>query len=592
MSRINRFIRTKSVGFIIIAACVLIVLILMASLLFATFSSFRTGIENAVNTQTNELSTQIVYNYENSISGIIETSNIIQTDIDRFDITTEQDSALFADYLRQIIHLRSDIIKISIYDYQTRLCLVSSTEREIGEPIYDVDASWFNEAISDPTVHVFSTPYAEFGSEEYKVNVSKRIRFSNGERDGVLLIEISFQSFIELVDKSNLGDGGHITIIDSNYDIVYTSLLEPSVAQEGIELAREIVLGSRSAVVSGYNMAVNVDTLSDTKWRICVFINIDDMIETERTFLLTMFLVSGIVLIIGVLLFTVVARAITTPMKQLELAMRKVEKSDYFRMEEVQLEASVEVEALTRRFNRMMRKIGELMGRVIDEQNAQRKSELKALQNQINPHFLYNTLDSIMWLIENSKNDEAGEMVVALARLFRIGISNDSEVIPVRDEIEHVRNYLLIQNIRYTGSFDYEFDVDDATLDIMTMKLILQPIVENCIYHGLKNKIDKGHIRISAGIEDDCLMLSVSDNGYGMRQETIDKIYSSFEDGTISFEDSTISSSVGLKNIYQRVMIYYSGNAGMKIESVLDEGTTITITEPLKKDEDQDEKND
>jgi len=254
-------------------------------------------------------------------------------------------------------------------------------------------------------------------------------------------------------------------------------------------------------------------------------------------------------------------------------------------MEEVELIASGEVEALTRRFNRMMRKIGELMDRVIDEQNAQRKSELKALQNQINPHFLYNTLDSIMWLIENNKNIEAGEMVVALARLFRIGISNDSEVIPVRDEIEHVRNYLLIQSIRYADSFDYEFDIDDATLDIKTMKLILQPIVENCIYHGLKNKIDKGHIRISAHIKDDCLMLSVSDNGYGMRQEVINKIYQSFEDGSTSQEDGTITSSVGLKNIYQRVMIYYSGNAGMKIESILDEGTTITITEPLKKAE-------
>jgi len=583
MNRINKLFRSRPVGFIIITACVVIILILVISILLATYSSFRTGIEDAVNTQTNELSTQIVYNYENSIRGIIDTSNIIQTDIDRFDITTWQDRTLFAEYLRQIIHLKNDIIKISIYDYETRLCLVSSSAREIGEPIYEDDPSWFYEAINDPTVHVFSTPYAEFGSEEYKVNVSKRIRYQNGERAGVLLIEISFQSFIDLVDKSNLGEGGHITIIDSNYDIVYTSLPEPDAAQEGIKLAREIVLGSRTAVIGGYTMAVNVDTLSDTKWRICVFINIDNIVETERTFLITMFLVSGAVLIIGILLFTVVARAITTPLMQLELAMRKVEKSDYFRMEEVELIASGEVEALTRRFNRMMRKIGELMDRVIDEQNAQRKSELKALQNQINPHFLYNTLDSIMWLIENNKNTEAGEMVVALARLFRIGISNDSEVIPVRDEIEHVRNYLLIQSIRYADSFDYEFDIDDAVLEVNTMKLILQPIVENCIYHGLKNKIDKGNIRISAHIADDCLVLSVSDNGYGMRQQMIDSIYRSFEDGNIGSEDSALSSSVGLKNIYQRVMIYFSGNAGMEIVSVLDEGTTITITEPLDK---------
>ena len=403
MNAINRLFKSKPVGFIIIAACVVVVLILMASLLFTTIAGFRTGINAAANTLTNELSTQIVYNYENSISGIIETSNIIQTDIDRFDITTEEESRQFAEYLGQIIHLRSDIIRISVYDYETRLCLVSSREDEIGESIVELDAAWFYEAINDPTVHVFSTPYAEFGSVEYKVNVSKRIRFLQGAREGVLLIENSFQSFIDLVDKSNLGDGGHIKIIDSNYDVVYSSPTSPDLAQEGLELVRELVLGSKNAVLGGYNMAVNVDTLSDTKWRICVFINIDNIVEIERTFLLTMVVVSALVLAIGILLFTVVARAITSPMKQLELAMRKVEKSDYFRMEEVELVASGEIEALSHRFNRMMKKIGELMDRVIDEQNAQRKSELKALQNQINPHFLYNTLDSINWMALQQK---------------------------------------------------------------------------------------------------------------------------------------------------------------------------------------------
>ena len=558
----------------IVAACVAVVLILMALLLITTFSSFRIGIEGAVNTQTSELSTQIVYNYENSIGSIIETSNIIQNDVAGYILDTPRGSALFAEYLEQIVHFRSDIIRISIYDYNTRRCLTSSNSGEIGIVLSDRDSGWFYEALADPTVHVFSTPYAEFGSEEYKVDVSKRIRLQDGAGEGVLKIEISFQSFIDLVDKSNLGDGGHITIIDSLYNVVYTSLPGLEAIDGSIELVKDIILGSRSAVLGDHSMAVNVDTLSNTKWRICVFINTEKLAEIEQTFLLTVAFVACIVLVIGILLFSVVARAITTPMKQLELAMRKVEMLDYFRTEEVKLVASLEVEALIGRFNKMMSKIGELMERVIAEQDAQRKSELKALQNQINPHFLYNTLDSILWLIENRKNNEAAEMVVALARLFRIGISNDSEVIPVRDEIEHVRNYLLIQNIRYADSFDYKFDIDPAALDVKTMKLVLQPLVENCIYHGLKNKIDDGHIRISAAIEDDCLCLRVSDNGYGMRQDAIDKLYR-------SFQSAAVSNSVGLKNIYQRVMIYHSGKAGMTIDSELDEGTTITIREPL-----------
>jgi len=532
----------------------------------------------AINTQTRELSTQIVYNYESSIVRIIETSNIIQRDIDRFDIETQGGQESFSEHLRQIIRLSENIIRVSVYDVYTQLCLASSVDEELGAWLGDSeDGSWFYDAINEPTVHVFSAPYVDAASEEYRVNVSRQIQFLNGARTGVLLIEISFQSFIELVDKSNLGDGGYIAIVDSNYNIVYTSQTAPEVVQEGVDLVREIILGSRSAVLSGYNMAVNVDTLSNTKWRICVFINIDELVAIERTFLMTTILVSGIVLVIGILLFALVSRAITRPMKQLELAMRKVEKSDYFRTEEVSISASSEVEALTRRFNQMMRKINELMNRVIDEQKAQRKSELKALQNQINPHFLYNTLDSILWLIEHEKNKEAAEMLVALARLFRIGISNDSAVIPLRDEIEHVRNYLLIQRIRYADAFDYEFDIEEAALDTQTLKLILQPLVENCIYHGLKNEIEKGKICISAHIEEDYLLMRVSDNGYGMRQEKIDALYR-------SFDNAVVSNSVGLKNVYQRVIIYYSGDAEMHIESTLDQGTVVTIKQKIYKD--------
>jgi two-component system sensor histidine kinase YesM len=469
--------------------------------------------------------------------------------------------------------MKDDIIKISVYDFDTKICLASSDSSE-----YDVllpgESDWFLEAANDQTVHVFSVPYSEGGNDDYKINVSKYIRLRQGGPAGVLRIEVSFRSFIELVNKSNLGDGGHITIIDPDYEIVYTSLPDPALANGEIPVVRELVLGSASAKLSGFNMAVNVDTLSNTKWRICVFINIDRLSEIERGFTITVAIISLLVLVVGVMLTAAVARIITSPMKRLEMAMRKVEKSDYFHMEELIIAAPKEVGELIVRFNRMMRKISELVQSVIDERDAQRKSELKALQNQINPHFLYNTFDSLIWLIENGKNHNAAEMVIALASLFRIGISNDSEVLTVESEIEHVRNYLLIQSIRYADSFEYSFDVSPAALGANTMKLVLQPIVENCLYHGLKNRIDRGHILISARIDNDWLVLCVSDNGYGMRQETVNKLYESFEDGVIG-------GGVGLKNIWLRMNIYYRGKAQMLIESEPDVGTTITLKEPL-----------
>lgn len=570
--------KSWSIGSIIIAACVTIVTALAASLMAVTFGGFKTGLDEAVTAQTRELSVQIVYNYENYISNIIRTSTIIQTDMTGLESNGNGDAARFSSYLADIVHMQSDILKIAVYDYESRRCVASSAAADIGET-FDVSfANWFYEAINDPTVHVFSVPYAETGGD-YKVNVSKRITLPEGKA-GVLKIEISFRSFIELAAKSNLGTGGHITIIDPKYEVLYTSLPSMEQAREETPIVRDIVLGAKNTVAAGYNMSVNVDTLAHTKWRICVFINIDRLTEIEKESLFNTVAVSGAVLLVGILLLAVLSRTITKPMKRLEQAMGTVEKSDYFRLEEVAIPASREVEALIDRFNRMMRKIKELMDRLLTEQGAQRKSELKALQNQINPHFLYNTLDSIIWLIENEKNAEAGDMVVALAKFFRTSISGDSEVVSVRNELEHARNYLLIQNIRYAGSFDYVFDVEEEALDKTTMKLILQPIVENCIYHGLKNKIDRGLIKISARVEGDNLILSVADNGYGMRREAIDAWYKSFTDGTVS-------TGVGLKNIYQRVMIYYGGRVEMLIESELDQGTTITIKEPLNRDEER-----
>ena len=525
---------------------------------------------DAVRIQTMELSTQIVYNYENYIRSIINTSVTIQTDISMvqsFDDWNDV-SAFFGDILR----LNNDILKIAVFDYETRKCLASSDLYEVGSFLY-VDALWFYEALENPTVHVFSGPYSAQSDGVYRVNVSRSIGLPNGSR-GVLKIEISFQRFIELVMKSNLGAGGHITIIDQNYNIVYTSLEREVYAAEGLVAMRELVLGTKNTGVNGYNMFVTVDTLSNTKWRIGVFINVDKLNEIEQDFLQATIITLIVILAIGILIFTWVGKAITGSLRRLEVAMQTVEKSDYFRMEEVNESAFKEVSALNLRFNKMMQKISELMSRVVMEQEAQRKSELKALQNQVNPHFLYNTLESIIWVIEKEKNLEASQMIAALARLFRFGLSTDDETVPLRNEIEHVRNYLQIQKFRYSDTFDYEIDVEEEALGIKTMKLILQPIVENSLYHGIKNNIDRGFVKIHGYVSDGFLILSVSDNGYGMRQEKIDMLYESFKQ---NFPDS----GVGLKNIYQRVMIYYEGNAEMLIESELDEGTTITIKEPI-----------
>ena len=578
MNRPLNWLRSKSISFITTAACVVVLLSLAVVLTFTTFYSFRSGVNYAVRVMTQELSTQIVYNYENYVEDIINTSVVIQAEVNYlhsyFDTYVGYDR--LSDFFRSIKRMNREVIEITLYDFTSRIALASSIEQRRGrllmpDYIWESAPRWFVDAAANPTLHIFSVPYADDENEFYSLIVSRLIRMPDGN-SGVLNIEISFRRFIELVDKSNLGAGGHITVIDPIYGIVYTSL--DVLPYESIDVVRQITLGFDMAQIGAHNMAVNVDTLSHTRWRIAVFINVDMLTEIEQSFLMTALISIGIILVIGVIVFIWINRIITSPIKQLERVMRTVEKSDYFRMEIVDTFAFKEVNALLLRFNKMMRKISDLMEHVVIEQDARRKSELLALQNQINPHFLYNTLESITWVIENGKNEEAAKMVTALARLFRLGLMDESETVPLKNEIEHVRNYLLIQSFRYADSFEYNFDIQPEALEARTMKLILQPIVENCIYHGLKNNIDKGFIEVSAKIRGRYLVLTISDNGYGMREEKIKELYE-------SFEDTSIGKGVGLKNVYRRIMMYYGENAEMLIESELDCGTTITIKEPI-----------
>ena len=176
-----------------------------------------------------------------------------------------------------------------------------------------------------------------------------------------------------------------------------------------------------------------------------------------------------------------------------------------------------------------LRQVNELMDDVVREQEERRRSELDALQSQINPHFLYNTLDSIVWMIEGERNTDAVFMVTQLASLFRVSLSKGRTVISIRDEFVHARNYMNIQKVRYKDAFEVSWDIQDEILDYCTVKLILQPILENAIYYGVDALGDEGEIVVSGRKEGDDILLSVRDNGLGMPQEKVDQILSDEE---------------------------------------------------------------
>ena len=235
------------------------------------------------------------------------------------------------------------------------------------------------------------------------------------------------------------------------------------------------------------------------------------------------------------------------------------------------------MQELSASFSHMVCRIQQLMVTVRQEEINLRKTELKALQAQINPHFLYNTLDSIAWMCEQGQNADAVQMVHALARLFRISISKGHELIPIAKEIEHAESYLQIQKYRYKNRFSYDFQVDPSCLDYLCNKITLQPIIENAINHGLDLLVEEGHIQVEVKPDGDDILFRVIDDGVGMSPEQVEAIMNQKP------KDHT---GIGIRNVNDRLKIYFGKQYGLRIESVPDEGTCVEIRMPKVRQED------
>lgn len=567
--RINNLLNQgRSIEFKITLSCLLIIILFALFIASVTIKNFGGYVDDNANNKSTEISKQIVNNYNNYINGIIDTFGIVVEELDDTDVINNPEHV--EEFFHEVLQYQNAISNITLFNTEG-YCLVNTSEN-VAIPAIVKSMLWFSEAIKQPTTHYFSSPTTT-STGESKIYVTRYVKYNIGTGRGVLLMEIDSNRIVDLAKNTNLGENGQIVIINSNQSVVFSS--EDNVDNTMMKKIRSLSLGTDTVTVDSNKMSVNIETINHTRWRIAIFINIDESAAAQKSFSITLITISFVAILATAIVVSFLSKNIANPLKKLESAMKEIEEADYLIVEEVNIGKQKEIASLSESFNLMMRRIKELMDRVVEEQEAQRKSELKALQNQINPHFLYNTLDSIVWLVDNGKNKEASEMVVALAKLFRISISRGRNIITVKDELEHARSYLLIQSIRYANAFKYEFDIDPEVVEYTTMKLILQPLIENAIYHGLKNRIDEGELKITAHLVDNKIVFKVIDNGYGMKEERIEEIYT-------KFRNPDLNDGVGLKNVYLRLKIYYGEDADLLINSELDEGTTITIIIPLK----------
>jgi two-component system sensor histidine kinase YesM len=279
-----------------------------------------------------------------------------------------------------------------------------------------------------------------------------------------------------------------------------------------------------------------------------------------------------------------ISASIYLPIKKLHDVTTTITKNDLQAL--VTSENVDEITELGMTFNIMIGRIKELLNAKIKEQENLKKAELKALQAQINPHFLYNTLDTIVWMAEAKKNDQVIEIVRALSSFFRIALSKGKDWISIRQEIEHVRSYLAIQKIRYRDILNYKFEVDEDLLDGTILKLTLQPLVENALYHGIKNKRNGGTIVVRAQrVGNAIVRLEVQDDGVGFTPQKLAQIRSTLDNefGEVSLEEG----GFGLENVNSRIKLYYGKEYGLYVQSEYQGGTQVVARIPLQKDLEQ-----
>ncbi len=274
----------------------------------------------------------------------------------------------------------------------------------------------------------------------------------------------------------------------------------------------------------------------------------------------------------------IISASIYIPIKKLHDVTTTITKNDLQAL--VTSKNVDEITELGMSFNIMIGRIRQLLESKIKEQENLQKAELKALQAQINPHFLYNTLDTIVWMAQSNKSDQVIDIVRALSSFFRIALSKGQDWITIEQEIEHVRCYLTIQKMRYRDILDYKIEVDEDILHGTILKLTLQPLVENALYHGIKNKRNGGTITVRARrAGTDRVMLEIEDDGVGFTPYRLGKIQAAMDDDTDDF--SFKESGFGLENVNKRIKLYYGKEYGLTVESRYQEGTRVTVTIPL-----------
>jgi two-component system sensor histidine kinase YesM len=424
-------------------------------------------------------------------------------------------------------------------------------------------------------------PNDVFLSTEADTSIASVFKLFGDDRSrlrGIILFNLKEEFFRDILEDAQISGNGSLILVNPEGAIRFKKVYSEYVIDGRI---KQLLLNRRepsgqftTCNTNGKKMIIIYDTVPINRWKLAAVLP-EDGILNKVSFIknITVTVVMILILTAGIL-SNLLANIVTTPLAVLTEKVKQVKSGNLTVPFDV--DPPNEIGVLNGGIRELLERVRHLLDQVKSEQEQKRRAELDTLQSQIKPHFLYNTLDSIKQLCELGETREAGAMVAALAKFFRISISSGKEEITIGEEIEHIRNYLLNLQMRYDDQFEYRIDVEPELLSIPIIKLTLQQVVENAIYHGIKEKRGKGMLRISGYQILDKIIFEISDNGIGMDQATLCQIKSTLDD------PRTGGRGYGLANVHTRLQLHYGKLYCLQIESIPGEGTTVRITIPAR----------
>ncbi len=533
---------------------------------------------------TRQTLTQAVLDLATRVGNIDRIMGVILTDRTVVNHLRSQDSS-DADEVRKLLasvkDQYPDILGIALRDRQGVLL---SNEMYQPETVAALTTPWRFDAGSQGTpVRFLSRPfgrnmaYYSPVSSDRILSVIKTIPGPDNAGLGILCVDVDVETLKTSLDRFKLGKDGFVYILDPEGNVAYAPE-NPIVPRMKPEWFTQGEASTFSKHIMGVPYQIIFETSRYTGFKVVGVFPENETLQVVKVFRLYFFLITGLMMILSLIGAQRISDTVVRPLQKLKELMIRAEKGDlnvsfnpqYFD----------EIGQLGLRFDQMIREIRNLITLVRKEQTSKRRAELRALQAQINPHFLYNTFDTIHWMLKKYKADDINEIIVRLTDLFRISLSGGRDIIPLSDELRHVEAYLAIQKVRYEEQLDFRIDVPEALKKTQVIKLTLQPIVENAIYHGLKNLESGGMIEITGEQKREHMILTVHDNGPGIPAAKLEALRLQLADMEGPAENAS-GKGYGMYNVHERIRLSMGTAYGVELESDGMTGCTVRISYPM-----------